>query len=203
MSDAATLSIWDALLSSVAEEMGVTLGPTAHSPNIKERRDFCCEFLRPRGGSPLPGGPYPCSSRRNAVVHSRRPGAGAFNPVTTSSFNDPYLGGTHLPDVSLISPIFSGRRILGLGRQPSDITPTSVGCHRARCRLQPSYIRKGSSSRLSVFTTPAGSTPESTTCCGERSRPGARRGISTVQIAANKTGELRFHSLIDRYAPTS
>src|SRR5690606_10224960 len=49
MQEAARLSVWNALLASVAEEMGVTLGLTAHSPNIRERRDYSCAVFDPDG----------------------------------------------------------------------------------------------------------------------------------------------------------
>src|SRR5947209_20440105 len=111
--DPAEISIFNALFASVAEEMGVTLGRTAHSPNIKERRDYSCAVFDPQGNLvaqaahiPVHLGAMPTSIR---AVRSLAP----FKPGDVAIVNDPYLGGTHLPDVTLASPIFVGRRLVG------------------------------------------------------------------------------------------
>ena len=104
--DPATLSIFYDLLASVAEEMGVTLGRTAHSPNIKERRDYSAAVFDARGRMvaqaahmPVHLGAMPFAVR--AAEH-----LAPFQPGDMVILNDPYLGGTHLPDISLISPVF-------------------------------------------------------------------------------------------------
>src|SRR2546430_5606318 len=111
--DAAELGIAAALFSSIAEEMGVTLGRTAHSPNIKERRDYSCAVFNPEGDLvaqaahiPVHLGAMPTSIR---AVRSLAP----FRPGDVAIVNDPYLGGTHLPDVTLASPVFAGRSLVG------------------------------------------------------------------------------------------
>jgi N-methylhydantoinase B len=109
----ARLSIVNALLASVAEEMGVTLGRTAHSPNIKERRDYSCAVFDPSGDMvaqaahmPVHLGAMPTAIRMLTVLAPFRPGDVAI-------LNDPYLGGTHLPDVTLAAPVFAGRALIG------------------------------------------------------------------------------------------
>ena len=115
--DPATLSIFNALLSSIAEEMGVTLGRTALSPNIKERRDYSCAVFDRRGQMiaqaahiPVHLGAMPASV---AAVQALAP----FAPGDLAILNDPYLGGTHLPDITMVSPAFligqDKRRLLG------------------------------------------------------------------------------------------
>lgn len=104
---AATLSIFRHLYASVAEEMGVTLGRTACSPNIKERLDFSCAVFLPDGRLlaqaahiPVHLGSMPASVQA-AITHG--------SPFTADDLvilNDPYLGGTHLPDITLVSPVF-------------------------------------------------------------------------------------------------
>jgi N-methylhydantoinase B len=108
--DAATLTIFNHLFASVAEEMGVTLGRAAYSPNIKERLDYSCAvFLNEQGGPqmlaqaahiPVHLGAMPASVR--AAVERCAP----FRPGDVVILNDPYLGGNHLPDITLASPVF-------------------------------------------------------------------------------------------------
>ena len=106
---AATLSIFNHLFASVAEEMGVTLERTAYSANIKERLDFSCalflgdgRMLAQAAHIPVHLGAMPASVQ--AAIAKCAP----FRPGDVVILNDPYLGGTHLPDVTLVSPVFVG-----------------------------------------------------------------------------------------------
>ena len=103
----ATLSIFNHLFASVAEEMGVTLGRAGYSPNIKERLDYSCAVFLGNGRMlaqaahiPVHLGAMPASVR--AAIDASAP----FRPGDVIILNDPYLGGTHLPDVTLVSPVY-------------------------------------------------------------------------------------------------
>lgn len=103
----ATLSIFRHLLASVADEMGVALGRAAYSPNIKERLDFSCavflgdgRMLAQAAHIPVHLGAMPASVR--AAIASCAP----FSSGDVVILNDPYLGGNHLPDITLVSPVF-------------------------------------------------------------------------------------------------
>lgn len=105
--DAVTLEIFKHLFASVAEEMGVTLGRTGYSPNIKERRDYSCavflgdgRMLAQAAHIPVHLGAMPASVLA-AIEHTA-----PFAPGDVVILNDPYLGGTHLPDITLVSPVF-------------------------------------------------------------------------------------------------
>ena len=111
--DAVTLTIFNHLFASVAEEMGVTLGRTAYSPNIKERLDYSCAvflgndqpaMLAQAAHIPVHLGAMPASVR--AAVERCAP----FRPGDVVILNDPYLGGNHLPDITLVSPVFVGNQ---------------------------------------------------------------------------------------------
>lgn len=104
---AATLSIYGHLFSSIAEDMGVTLERSAYSPNIKERLDFSCaiflgdsQMLAQAAHIPVHLGAMPDSVK--AAIRRCAP----FEPGDVVIVNDPYLGGTHLPDITIISPAF-------------------------------------------------------------------------------------------------
>ena len=105
--DPARLAIFDSLVSSIADEMGATLRHTALSPNIKERADFSCavfdvegQLLAQAAHIPVHLGAMPESVRAVANLAPWRPGDLAI-------LNDPFLGGTHLPDVTMVSPVFA------------------------------------------------------------------------------------------------
>jgi len=104
--DPIRLEILLQLFASVADDMGVVLRRTAYSPNIKERRDFACSVFDARGrvlamGEHLPIylGSMPMSVE--TVIREFEP-----TPGDVYILNDPFSGGTHLPDITLISPVF-------------------------------------------------------------------------------------------------
>ena len=113
--DPARLAIFDSLVASAAEEMGATLRHTALSPNIKEREDYSCavfdaegQLLAQAAHIPVHLGAMPESVR---AVESLAPWVRGDIAV----LNDPYLGGTHLPDVTMVSPVFADSTKVGRG----------------------------------------------------------------------------------------
>ena len=107
--DPTTLEIYRALYTSVAEEMGVALRRTAHSPNIKERRDYSCAVFD-RGGRVIAQGdhmPVHLGSMPMAVAAALQ--ATIIEPGDVVALNDPFAGGTHLPDVTLVAGVFDAR----------------------------------------------------------------------------------------------
>jgi N-methylhydantoinase B len=115
--DPTTLEIYRALYTSVAEEMGLTLRRTAHSPNIKERRDYSCAVFDRRGSVIAQGDHMPVhlGSMPMAVAAALR--ETTLGPGDVVVLNDPFAGGTHLPDVTLVSGVFdaAGSRQMAVG----------------------------------------------------------------------------------------
>src|ERR671933_2235025 len=107
--DPTTIEIYRALYTSVAEEMGLTLRRTAHSPNIKERRDYSCAVFDPAGRVIAQGDHMPVhlGSMPMAVASALR--EIEIGPGDVVALNDPFAGGTHLPDVTLVSAVVGGR----------------------------------------------------------------------------------------------
>src|SRR5437660_8385119 len=104
--DPTTLEIYRALYTSVAEEMGIALRRTAFSPNIKERRDYSCAVFD-RSGRVIAQGdhmPVHLGSMPMAVAAAIR--AVRIAPGDVVALNDPFAGGTHLPDVTLVMGVF-------------------------------------------------------------------------------------------------
>jgi len=107
--DAVELALYQGLFASCAEEMGVTLMRTAHSPNIKERLDHSCAVFdgEARLVAQAAHIPVHLGSMPGAVEAAARRGPFAAGDVVM--LNDPYAGGTHLPDITLVSPVFLSR----------------------------------------------------------------------------------------------
>ncbi len=109
--DPVMLEIFNNLFMSIAEQMGLVLENTAESVNIKERLDFSCAIFDPTGAliANAPHIPSHLGSMGESirtVVDQRR---GDIQPGDAYILNAPYNGGTHLPDVTIIKPIFSGQ----------------------------------------------------------------------------------------------
>ena len=115
--DPATLEIYRALYTSVAEEMGIALKRTAFSPNIKERRDYSCAVFDALGRVIAQGDHMPVhlGSMPMAVASALR--AIDLQPGDVVALNDPFAGGTHLPDVTLVMPVCGGPWAVGSGEQ--------------------------------------------------------------------------------------
>src|ERR1700743_488536 len=113
MRDPVELEIFKSLFHSIAEEMGAALRRTAFSPNIKERRDYSCAVFDGSGevvamGDHMPVhlGSMPMSVR--AAVETL-----TLGPGDVAILNDPFCGGTHLPDITLVAPVFLDDKFLG------------------------------------------------------------------------------------------
>jgi N-methylhydantoinase B/oxoprolinase/acetone carboxylase alpha subunit len=112
--DPIAFEVFENLFVSVAEEMGVTLCRTSFSPNIKERLDYSCAIYDASGDTIAQGDHMPVHlgamplSVRAAIDHA------PMQDGDVVVLNDPFRGGTHLPDITMVSPVFLGR-----GRRPA------------------------------------------------------------------------------------
>ncbi|MEU0471872.1 hydantoinase B/oxoprolinase family protein [Streptomyces olivaceus] len=106
--DPVLLEIFNNQFVSVAEQMGARLAATAQSVNIKERLDFSCALFDPEGNlvANAPHIPVHLGSMGTAVREIVRRRAGRMRPGEAYAVNDPYHGGTHLPDITVITPVF-------------------------------------------------------------------------------------------------
>src|SRR5919199_89493 len=104
--DPVTLEIYRALFTSVAEEMGVALRRTAFSPNIKERRDYSCAVFDSSGRVIAQGDHMPVHLGSMPAAVAAALDETAVEPGDVVALNDPFAGGTHLPDVTLVAGVF-------------------------------------------------------------------------------------------------
>src|SRR5215207_5483333 len=112
--DPTTLEIYRALFTSVAEEMGVALRRTAFSPNIKERRDYSCAVFDSAGRVIAQGDHMPVHLGSMPMAVAAALGETRLAPGDVVVLNDPYAGGTHLPDVTLVAGVFLEEKGRGL-----------------------------------------------------------------------------------------
>ncbi len=139
-SDPISLEIYKNMFAAVAEEMGVVLRKTSYSPNIKERRDFSCAVFDAQGNMiaqaahiPVHLGSMPLSVQaaidkfRHSNVEEPNVGINAFGfiPGDLIIVNDPFQGGTHLPDITLVSPVFNNN-INGYDEAQIDDSPPNL-----------------------------------------------------------------------------
>lgn len=196
--DPVSLSVLATALASVAEEMGAVLVRAAYSSNIKERRD-CSTALFDAAGTLVAQAehiPVHLGSMPEGVAEVARRAPG---PGDVFILNDPYTGGTHLPDVTLISPLHLGDRVLGYAAtraHHSDVGGTHPGSMPANSReifqeglvIPPVRLVSGgrvASDVLGLLLTNS-RTPE------------LRRGDIRAQIAANELAGRRLLELIER-----
>ena len=106
--DPVMLEVFNNLFMSIAEQMGTVLANTAYSVNIKERLDFSCAIFDKQGGlvANAPHIPVHLGSMGESVQTVIKERGANMSPGDVSVLNAPYNGGTHLPDITLITPVF-------------------------------------------------------------------------------------------------
>src|SRR4051812_2199477 len=115
--DPTTLEIYRALYTSVAEEMGIALRRTAFSPNIKERRDYSCAVFDRSGLVVAQGDHMPVHLGSMPMAVAAALSEIEIKPGDVVALNDPFAGGTHLPDVTLVMPVGSWQLAVGSKRR--------------------------------------------------------------------------------------
>src|SRR4030081_1655604 len=103
------VEVFNNLFMAIAEQRGVTLPNTAYSVNIKERLDFSCALFDAEGNliANAPHMPVHLGSMGESIKTVIAKNAGKMKPGDVYVLNDPYNGGTHLPDVTVITPVFN------------------------------------------------------------------------------------------------
>jgi 5-oxoprolinase (ATP-hydrolysing) len=204
--DPVRLEIFNNLFMSIAEQMGAKLEATAQSVNIKERLDFSCALFDPDGNliANAPHMPVHLGSMGSSVqeVIARR--GDAMKPGDVYAVNDPYHGGTHLPDVTVITPVFGESRILffvaarGHHAEIGGLTPGSM----------PAFSRSIDEEGVlfdNWLLVESGRFREAETIDLLTSAPYPSRNPQTniadlrAQIAANERGVAEVHRMIDHF----
>ncbi len=201
--DPIEFAIFKSIFVSIAEEMGVTLCRTGFSPNIKERLDYSCAIYDAAGRTIAQGDHLPVHlgamplSVRAAIDH-----AAQLEPGDTVILNDPFRGGTHLPDITLVTPVFLPDDVqkpaffVANRAHHSDVggmSPGSMPLARevfAEGLILPpvKLVKRGQiDAEILALILANVRTPQE------------REGDLTAQIAANRIGETRLLALAARY----
>jgi len=195
--DAIQLSIFASRIEAVCDEMGAVLRRTAFSPNIKDRLDYSCAVFDTEGELCAQAAHIPVHLGSMAYAMRGIVGDIEWSDGDMVILNDPYLGGTHLPDVTLIAPVFVGGELVGFvanRAHHADIGSDSPGSMPISNRLEeeglvipPSrIIRRGTmDEKMMSAITQATANPEQA------------RGDFTAQISTNRAGLARLKTLIE------
>jgi N-methylhydantoinase B len=197
----AELNIFSARLDAVCDEMGLVLRNSAFSPNIRDRLDFSCAVFDPDGGL--------CAQAAHIPVHL---GSMAFamrdivagidwRPGDQVVLNDPYLGGTHLPDVTLIAPVFVGDALCAfvvnrahhtdIGAASPGSMPLSSTLYEEGVVIAPTRLVVGGRVESSVLERVLERTRNRTDAGGD----------FAAQVAANRAGGSRLAGLVEAMGP--
>lgn len=195
--DAISLEVFKNLFASVAEEMGVTLQRAAFSPNIRERLDFSCAVFDAQARMVAQAAHIPVHlGSMPASVEYAVNAFDSFQPKDVVVLNDPYRGGTHLPDVTMVSPIFAGGEIVyfvasrahhaDIGGMAPGSLPLSTELYQEGLIIPPvKLIYSGWTSEGVLDLITANSRD-----------PEERQGDLEAQLAAHRIGESRLLSLM-------
>lgn len=194
--DAIELSVFASRIEAVCDEMGAVLKRVAFSPNIKDRLDFSCAVFDPQGEL--------CAQAAHIPVHLGSM-AYAMRGIVSGiewqegdmlMLNDPYLGGTHLPDVTVIAPLFIDQELMGfvanrahhadIGAESPGSMPISKDLHEEGQVIPPTKIVQANELQQQVMQE----------LMHNMRNPVESMGDFTAQISANKRGLARLKELI-------
>ena len=206
------LSLFSSRIESICDEMGATLKRSAFSPNIKDRLDFSCAIFDAQGQLTAQAAHIPVHLGSMAYAMEQIVSAMQWLEGDMVVVNDPFMGGTHLPDVTVIAPVFIAGQLTAfvanrahhanIGAASPGSMPVSRTLHDEGVVISPTQLMVGGRwckpvlERLAGL--PAGALagedlahlePHTLTAIGD----------FTAQVSANRTGVKRLQQLIDRY----
>jgi N-methylhydantoinase B len=190
------LKLFSSRISAICDEMGTVLRRTAFSPNIKDRLDFSCALFSPQGklfaqAAHIPVHLGSMAFAMESIIENKQ-----WCDSDMLVLNDPYLGGTHLPDVTLIAPVFveQGRRLIGfvanrahhadIGCDTPGSMPISSSLEEEGVIIPPSWLIKGGQLQQQTL--------ELLQMSGD-----FLKGDFAAQAGANKLGVQRLQALVE------
>lgn len=201
--DSVTLEVTRNAAAAVCEEMNANLIRTGYSPNIKERRDCSCALFDPDAemiaqaeNMPVHLGSMPFSVEAAVDRFSRE----SLHPGDAILLNDPFYGGAHLPDLTLVTPVYHKGELIAFtanrahhadvgGSHAGSVSADSTEIYQEGLRIPPVKLFEQGDPNDAVFDM----------ILSNVRTPDERRGDLRAQEAANETGRRRFNELADRY----
>ncbi len=199
-----SLEIFRSTLTAITEEMGVVLTRSSYSPNIKERRDFSCALFDTHGRLIAQAAHIPVhlGSMPDSVAAALDT-FDSFAPGDVIALNDPFLGGTHLPDITLITPIFvqldNKQHLFGfaanrahhadVGGMSAGSMPLATEIYQEGIIIPPVKLWEAGQPNRALLSL----------ILRNVRTPDERRGDLAAQVAANRTAARRMQDLVERW----
>jgi len=197
--DPIELELFKNVFIAVSEEMGAVLGRTALSPNIKERKDYSCSLFNAKGETLAQGSYIPVHLGAMPLSVQAALSAVSFEPGDLVILNDPYRGGTHLPDITCISPVYLGRKLSffvanrahhsDVGGMSPGSMPLATELFQEGLIIPPLKLYSRGRMDRAVFDL----------ILSNVRTPDERRGDLLAQIAANDIGRVRLEEAVGRF----
>ena len=201
--DAVELSLFASRVAAICEEMGALLGRVAFSPNIRDRLDYSCALFNRHGQLLGQATHIPVHLGSMAYAMTTLAGSRQWHEGDMLILNDPYKGGTHLPDITLLAPVFAEGELIGfcanrahhadIGSDAPGSMPVCDSLSEEGILIEPSLIMKGGElveaflqKLLQRLTTPETS-----------------RGDFNAQMSANLLGVGRLQDLVTGLSVTA
>jgi N-methylhydantoinase B len=198
--DPVDLSIFSSRLNAVSDEMGAVLQRAAFSPNIRDRLDFSCAIFDAAGQLCAQAAHIPVHLGSMAYAMADIVRQIDWQPGDMVIVNDPYLGGTHLPDVTVIAPLFINGDCLAfvanrahhadIGAESPGSMPISRSLDEEGLVLAPTKLVSGGQLQNDLLDSIVAQVRSGT----------AGRGDFAAQISANRAGLARLTELVEQYA---
>lgn len=197
--DPIELELFKNIFVSISEEMGAVLGRTALSPNIKERKDFSCALFTKTGETFAQGSHIPV--HLGAMPLSVQSSLRTVNYQSGDSIilNDPYRGGTHLPDITCISPVFIGGKLVffvanrahhsDVGGMAPGSMPLATEIFQEGLIIPPLKLVEKNRINHTILNF----------VCANVRTPEERKADLLAQIAANTKGKQRLQDVIKKH----
>jgi N-methylhydantoinase B len=200
--DFTTVEVIKGALIYAAEEMGIALKKSAYSPNIKERMDHSCALFNHRRELVAQAEHIPVhlGSMALAVRLGLETYTGGLGPGDMLLLNDPYISGTHLPDLTLIAPIFHGDTVIGYaankahhtdvgGKTPGSLAADASELYQEGLIIPPVKLIEGGRMNQDLANLIRSNVRT----------PDVQMGDIRAQVAANNTGARRVSELVGQY----
>jgi len=199
--DPIELAVFKSTIHSVAEEMGATLRRTSFSPNIKERRDYSCAVFDGKGNAIAMGDHMPVHLGSMPMSVRTAVDALALAPGDIAILNDPYGGGTHLPDITMVLPVYVDHEKHPMFYVASRAHHADVGgmyagsmgpcreIYQEGIRIPPVKIARGGEIDRDILAM----------ILSNVRTPVEREGDLTSQIGSCRVGENRLRELVAKY----
>jgi len=197
--DPIELELFKNVFIAISEEMGAVLGRTALSPNIKERKDYSCSLFNEKGETLAQGSHIPVHLGAMPLSVQAALRAVTFEKGDLVILNDPYRGGTHLPDITCISPVFLGRKLSffvanrahhsDVGGMSPGSMPLATELFQEGLIIPPLKLYSRGRMNKGVFDL----------ILSNVRTPDERRGDLLAQFAANEIGRARLEEAVVRF----